>query len=73
MRKRTMYAICGILGAVLLLAVVESNWLVAAITGAGIGLTAALMVHAYPNDVAPPADRRHEATQRRRLKASARS
>ena len=72
MRKRTMYSVCAILGAVLLVAVVESDWLLAAITGAGIGLTVALMVHAYPNDIAPPADRRHEATQRR-LKASARS
>ena len=72
MRKRTMYAICAILGAGLLLAVAESNWLLAVIIGAGLGLTAALMVHAYPHDVAPPADRRHEATQRR-LKASARS
>jgi hypothetical protein len=67
-----MYSVCAILGAVLLVAVVESDWLLAAITGAGIGLTVALMVHAYPNDIAPPADRRHEATQRR-LKASARS
>lgn len=72
MRKRTMYAICAVLGAALLLAVAESDWLLAAIIGAGLGLTAALMVHAYPHDVAPPADRRHEATQRR-LKSSARS
>ena len=72
MRKRTIYAICAVLGAVLLVAVAVSNWLLALITGAGLGLTAALMVHAYPNDVAPPADRRHEATQRR-LKSSPRS
>jgi hypothetical protein len=72
MRKRTMYSICALLGAVLLVAAAESNWLLAAITGAGLGLTVALVVHAYPNDIAPPADRRHESTQRR-LKASARS
>jgi hypothetical protein len=24
-----------------------------------------LFVHAYPNDIAPPSDRRHENTQRR--------
>ena len=72
MRKRTMYAICAALGALLLLAVAESDWLLALITGAGLGLTVALVVHAYPNDIAPPADRRHEATQRR-LKSTARS
>lgn len=72
MRKRTMYAICATLGAILLLAVAESNWLLALITGAGLGLTVAVVVHAYPNDIAPPADRRHEATQRR-LRSSART
>ncbi len=66
MRKRTMYLVCAVLGAVALLAVAESNWLLALITGAGIGLTVALMVHTYPNDIAPPSDRRHEATQRRK-------
>ena len=66
MRKRTMYAICAVLGAVVLVALAESNWLLAAITGAGLGLAAALMVHAYPNNIAPPSDRRHEATQRRK-------
>jgi hypothetical protein len=34
--------------------------------GAGLGLTVAFMIHAYPNDIAPPSDRRHENTQRRR-------
>ena len=66
MRKRTMYLICAVLGALVLLACAESNWILAAITGAGLGLTVALMVHAYPGDIAPPADRRHEATQRRK-------
>ena len=66
MRKRTMYLLCAVFGAVALLAVAESNWLLALITGAGLGLTVALMVHAYPGDIAPPSDRRHEATQRRK-------
>ncbi len=70
MRKRTMYLFCAVLGAVLLLAAAESNWILAAITGAGLGLAVALMVHAYPSDIAPPSDRRHEASQRRKgLKA----
>jgi len=72
MRKRTIFAICALFGAVLLVAVAESNWLLAAITGMGLGITCCLMVYAYPNDIAPPADRRHEATQRR-LKASQRT
>lgn len=66
MRKRTMYGLCALMGAVGLLAFAESDWLVAAIMGAGLGLTIALMVHAYPNDIAPPSDRRHENTQRRK-------
>ncbi|HEX4303410.1 MAG TPA: hypothetical protein VHZ78_11500 [Rhizomicrobium sp.] len=66
MRKRTMYLICAVLGAVALLAVAESNWLLALVVGAGLGLTVALMVHNYPGDIAPPADRRHETSQRRK-------
>jgi hypothetical protein len=66
MRKRTMYLISAVLGAVILVALAEGNFLLALITGAGLGLTVAFMVHAYPNDIAPPSDRRHEATQRRR-------
>ena len=66
MRKRTMYLLCAVLGAVVLLAMAESDWILAAITGAGLGLTVALMVHAYPNDIAPPSDRRHENSQRRK-------
>jgi hypothetical protein len=61
-----MYLLCAVLGAVVLLACAESDWLLAAITGAGLGLTVALMVHAYPNDIAPPSDRRHENSQRRK-------
>ncbi|HXC54089.1 MAG TPA: hypothetical protein VNU97_02235 [Rhizomicrobium sp.] len=66
MRKKILYTICAFLGAVGLVAAAEADWLLAAIIGAGLGLTVALVVHAYPNDLAPPSDRRHEATQRRR-------
>jgi hypothetical protein len=66
MRKRFLYTSCAFLGAVLLVASVESDWLIAAITGAGLGLIVALVAHAYPHDIAPPADRRHENTQRRK-------
>ncbi|MGZ5935442.1 MAG: hypothetical protein ACXWLO_01300 [Rhizomicrobium sp.] len=55
------------------MAVVESGWLLAAIIGIGLGTTAALFVYAYPRDLAPPADRRHEASHGKRIKASARS
>jgi hypothetical protein len=73
MRKRTVFSICALLSAVLLMAVVESGWLLAAVTGIGLGTTAALFVYAYPRDVAPPADRRHEAAHTKRIKSSARS
>jgi MFS family permease len=66
MRKRTWFAICVGLGAVLLLVLAESNWLLAAVVGMGLGAAAFMFVHAYPGDIAPPADRRHENTQRRR-------
>ncbi len=66
MGKRSLYLICAFLGAVALTAAAESDWLIAAIIGAGLGLVAALTVHAYPHDIAPPADRRHENTQRRK-------
>ena len=73
MRKRTIFLICALMGAALLVSVVESNWLLAAIIGVGLGTTTALFVYVYPLDAAPPADRRHEATLRRRLKTSART
>jgi hypothetical protein len=66
MRKRFFYTVSAFLGAIALVAAAESDWLVAAIMGAGLGLTVALMTHAYPHDIAPPADRRHENTQRRK-------
>ena len=66
MRKRTKYAISAVVGAAVFLTMAESNWLLALIVGAGVGITIAIMVHAYPNEIAPPADRRHENTQRRK-------
>ncbi len=70
MRKRTKYAISAILGAVVFAVVAEmDNWPMALLLGAGIGLTIALIVHTYPNDIAPPADRRHENSQRRKAAA----
>ncbi len=66
MNKPLMYSISAVLGAAVVLMVAESDWLLALIMGAGLGLTAALMVHAYPADLAPPADRRHEANQKRK-------
>jgi hypothetical protein len=66
MNKPLMYLISAALGAGVFLTVAESNWLLALIMGAGLGLTAALVVHAYPADLAPPADRRHEASQKRK-------
>jgi len=72
MRKRTKYAISAIIGALVFAVLAEMNdWPLALLVGAGIGMTIALVMHAYPNDIAPPADRRHENTQRR--KASAKS
>ena len=74
MSNRFLYLVCAFFGAVALIGAAESDWLLAAIMGAGLGLTVAFVVHAYPNDIAPPADRRHEATQRRKaVKASLRS
>ena len=66
MGKGFLYVACAFLGAVALVAAVESDWLIAAATGAGLGVMVAFLVHVYPHDVAPPADRRHEATQRRK-------
>ena len=70
MRKRTKYAISAILGALVFAVLAQMNdWPLALLVGAGIGVTIALVVHAYPNDIAPPADRRHENTQRRKAAA----
>ncbi|MEI9992806.1 MAG: hypothetical protein WDM86_22585 [Rhizomicrobium sp.] len=70
MRKRTKYAISAIFGALVFAVLAEMNdWPLALLIGAGVGMTIALTVHAYPTDLAPPADRRHENTQRRKAAA----
>jgi hypothetical protein len=66
MRKRVVFGIFMFLGMVLLVAVAESNWFLAAIMGLLMGAFVAMALFAFPHDAAPPADRRHEATQRRR-------
>ena len=66
MRKRVLFAILAGLGAMLMVVFADSNWLLAAIVGVGLGAVVFTFVHAYPHDIAPPADRRHENTQRRR-------
>lgn len=66
MRKRTLFAILAALGAAVLMLLADSNWLLAALVGMGLGGVVFIFVHAYPHDIAPPSDRRHENTQRRR-------
>jgi hypothetical protein len=66
MRQSALYIVFAFLGAIILVAAVDSDWLVAAGIGAALGVLAAFVVHIYPHDIAPPADRRHEATQRRK-------
>jgi hypothetical protein len=66
MRKRVVFGISMFLGLVLLVAVAEANWIMGAIIGPILGFFVALTLYTYPRDAAPPADRRHEATQRRR-------
>jgi hypothetical protein len=66
MRKRTKLAIYTAIGAITLLLLAESNWVLAALVGMGLGGIVFVFTHSYPNDIAPPADRRHENTVRRR-------
>lgn len=66
MSKALLYIVCAFFGAVLLVAGAQSNWFMAALMGAGLGITVALVAHTYPRDAAPPADRRHEAAMRRK-------
>ena len=66
MRKRVLFAILAGLGAMLMVVFADSNWLLAALVGVGLGAVVFTFVHAYPHDIAPPSDRRHENTQRRR-------
>ena len=65
-RKTKAFWVSVILGAVLAVAVAEENWLMAAIIGAILMATLWVFVHAFPRDLAPPAGRRHENTQRRK-------
>ena len=66
MRKRVLFAILAGLGAMIMVVFADSNWLLAAIVGVGLGAMVFTFVHAYPHDIAPPSDRRHENTLRRR-------
>jgi len=69
MRKGLLYVTSAVIGAVGLAASAVGDFIAAALTGAGLGLIFALVFHVYPNDIAPPADRRHENTQRRKAAA----
>jgi cyanate permease len=66
MRKRTLFGLLMLVGTCACLWVAQSNWVLAAIIGMGCGATVAILILAYPLDIAPPADRRHENTQRRK-------
>ena len=65
-RKTKTFGITVLLGAILAVALAEENWLMAAIVGAALVATGWLFVHSFPRDLAPPADRRHENTLRRK-------
>ncbi|MBS0277248.1 MAG: hypothetical protein JSR81_06490 [Proteobacteria bacterium] len=65
-RKTKAFWFSVALGALIAVAVAEENWPMAAIAGAAIVVTLWIFVHAYPRDLAPPADRRHENTLRRK-------
>ena len=65
-RKTKAFWLSVALGAVIAVALAEENWPMAAIAGAAIVVTLWVFVHAYPRDLAPPADRRHENTLRRK-------
>lgn len=66
MRKRVLFAILAGLGAMIMIVFADSNWLLAALVGVGLGAVVFTFVHAYPHDIAPPSDRRHENSLRRR-------
>ena len=65
-RKAKAFWLSVVLGAVLAIMLAEGDWLMAAIIGAVLVVTLWVFVHAFPRDVAPPADRRHENTLRRK-------
>jgi len=69
MRKRTKLGLYSALCATLLIWAASSNWPLAAAVGAGLGLLIFVFTHSYPHDIAPPSDRRHEATLKRRAAA----
>lgn len=66
MSKTKIFGITVLLGAILAIAVAESNWIMAAVIGASLVAVLWLFAHSYPRDAAPPADRRHENTMRRK-------
>lgn len=65
-RKTKAFLVSVVLGAILAVAVADDNWLMAAIIGAVLVVTLWIFVHTYPRDLAPPADRRHENSLRRK-------
>ena len=65
-RKAKAFWISTAAGGLLAIAVADSNWILAAIMGAILVVTLWIFTHAYPHDLAPPADRRHANTQRRK-------
>lgn len=65
-RKAKAFWLSILLGAILAVAVADENWMMAAVVGAAIVASLWVFVHAYPRDAAPPADRRHENTLRRK-------
>jgi hypothetical protein len=65
-RKAKAFWISIVVGVVLAIAIVDANWILAPIMGAVLVVTLWIFTHAYPRDIAPPADRRHENTQRRK-------
>lgn len=65
-RKAKAFWISVVAGALLAVAIVDSNWILAAVMGAILVVTLWIFTHAYPHDLAPPADRRHQNTQRRK-------
>ena len=67
MHKVIAFAVSTALGALLLVLIANSNPGLAAAVGMGLGAMIFVFVQAYPNDLAPPSDRRHEQWQRRRM------
>ena len=66
MRKTKIFLITVLLGALLAVAAAEDNWILAAGFGAALVASIWIFAHAYPRDAAPPADRRHENSLRRK-------